>query len=247
MSEWWQRNIIEPRKLALLLCFAAFVVTFVTTRTITRLIRSGRGPFKNNVSSSGLHVHHAVPGLFLLVVGSVLAIGAPPGPPWREIAGVLIGIGASLVLDEFALILHLDDVYWSAEGRVSVEMVSLAVAAMGFVLVGSVPFGVNSVGDTELSFRTGVVSTTIINVALVVLAVIKGKYKMALVGAFVPVISAIAAVRLARPTSRWARRYDGAKLAKATERAARFDARWDPIGDRLADLVAGKMEGPPAT
>lgn len=247
MADWWQRNIIEPRKLALLLCCAAFIVTFVTTRTITRLIRSGRGPFKNNISSSGVHVHHAVPGLILLVAGSILAIGAPPDPPWREIAGVLIGIGASLVLDEFALILHLDDVYWSAEGRVSVEMISLAIAAMGFGLVGTAPFGVNDVGDEELSLRAGAVVTMVVNVGLVVLAVTKGKYKMALIGAFVPVVSAIAAVRLARPTSRWARRYGDAKRAKATERAARFDARWDPIGDRLADLVGGRMEGPPAS
>lgn len=247
MSEWWQRNIIEPRKLALLLCCAAFVVTFATTRTITRLIRSGRGPFKDNVSSSGLHVHHAVPGLILLVVGAILAIGAPPAPPWREIAGVLVGVGASLVLDEFALILHLDDVYWSAEGRVSVEMISLATAAMGFVLVGAVPFGVNDVGGAELTFRGGALVTMVVNVALVVVAVMKGKYKLALIGAFVPVVSALAAIRLARPKSRWARRYGEVELARATERAARFDARWDPIGDRLADLVAGRMEGPPAS
>ena len=51
----------------------------------------------------------------------------------------MIGIGTSLVLDEFALILHLSDVYWSEQGRVSIEVVSLAIAAMGLVLVGLQP------------------------------------------------------------------------------------------------------------
>ena len=59
--------------------------------------------------------------------------------PWAIISGVMIGIGTSLVLDEFALILHLSDVYWSEQGRVSIEVVSLAIAAMGLALVGLQP------------------------------------------------------------------------------------------------------------
>ena len=45
MAGWWERNISEPGKLPLLLCFLAFVVTFLATRAITRSIRAGRGPF----------------------------------------------------------------------------------------------------------------------------------------------------------------------------------------------------------
>jgi hypothetical protein len=51
-------------------CFAAFVVTFVATRDITRMIRAGRGPFHDDVSSSGVHIHHAVPGIILLITGA---------------------------------------------------------------------------------------------------------------------------------------------------------------------------------
>src|SRR5438067_770400 len=108
-----------------MLCFIAFVLTFAITRTITRLIRAGRGPFHDQVTSSGVHVHHAVPGLILLIVGAFVSIGAPGPGPWPSIAAVTIGIGVSLVLDEFALVLHLTDVYWTQEGRVSVDMIGL--------------------------------------------------------------------------------------------------------------------------
>ena len=106
----WFENVWDRGDLPLLVCFAAFVVTFITTRAITRMIRSGRGPFKNNVSASGVHVHHAVPGVFLLVVGAFTAIVVDLDSPWSIVAGLFVGIGTSLLLDEFALILHLEDV-----------------------------------------------------------------------------------------------------------------------------------------
>src|SRR5580692_7628040 len=67
MASWWQRDMIAPGKLPLMLCFLAFVVTFAVTRTITRMIRDGRGPFRNQVTSSGTHIHHSVPGIILLI------------------------------------------------------------------------------------------------------------------------------------------------------------------------------------
>jgi hypothetical protein len=74
MGSWWHRDVIAAGKLPLGLCFLAFVVTFVSTRTITRLIRDGRGPFRNHITASGTHIHHAVPGLILLIIGAT-------GPP----------------------------------------------------------------------------------------------------------------------------------------------------------------------
>src|ERR1700744_5052203 len=109
MGSWWHRDEIAACKLPLMLCFLAFVLTFVLTRTITRLIRDGRGPFRNNVTSGGLHIHHAVPGLILLMIGALTAVGGPIALGWRGFAGVTVGVGLSLVLDEFALILHLQD------------------------------------------------------------------------------------------------------------------------------------------
>ncbi len=198
----------------LLVCFAAFVVTFVTTRTITRMIRAGKGPFKDNVSESGLHVHHAVPGIILLVAGAFIAVGTSgSGSGWATVAALLVGVGTSLVLDEFALILHLQDVYWADEGRVSVEMVSLAMACLGLAVVGLTPFNFSG-------FEGGAESVIVISLVIaailwaIVVSVMKGKYKLALFGAFIPVIAIVAAIRLARPGSRWAKRhYDTEKLA----------------------------------
>src|SRR5262249_28900808 len=92
----------------LLLLFVACLATVVVTRSITRLIRAGRGPFRNHIAG-GVHIHHAVPGLFLLITGAFVSVGVQGEAPWAGIAGVLVGIGASLVLDELALIIRLQD------------------------------------------------------------------------------------------------------------------------------------------
>ena len=131
--------IIAPGKLPLMLCFLAFVVTFVVTRTITRMIRHGRGPFRNQATASGTHIHHSVPGIILLIIGAFTAVGGPDPLSWRSFAAVAVGIGTSLVLDEFALILHLEDVYWSGEGQLSVEAVSLTAACLGLAPAGFSP------------------------------------------------------------------------------------------------------------
>jgi hypothetical protein len=67
MASWWHRDVIAPGKLPLMLCFLAFVTTFAVTRAITRMIRDGRGPFRNQVTASGTHIHHSVPGIILLM------------------------------------------------------------------------------------------------------------------------------------------------------------------------------------
>src|SRR6185312_481162 len=162
----------------LLVCFAAFVVTFLVTRTITRMIRSGKGPFHDNVSESGLHVHHAVPGIILLTTGAFIAVGTSgSGSAWVTVAALLVGVGTSLVLDEFALILHLQDVYWADEGRISVEMVSLAMGCLGLAVVGLTPFKVDDVeGGVESAITIGVVIALVL--LCIVVSVMKGKYKL---------------------------------------------------------------------
>jgi hypothetical protein len=84
MVSWWHRDVLAAGKLPLMLCFLAFVITFVTTRTITRMIRDGRGPFRNQVTASGTHIHHAVPGIILLIIGAFTAVGGPDSLGWRS-------------------------------------------------------------------------------------------------------------------------------------------------------------------
>jgi hypothetical protein len=96
-------------------------------------------------------------------------------------------------------------------------------------------------GSAELGVRVGAVAAGAVTLGLVVVCVLKGKFRFALFGIFVPPLAWVGALRLARPTSRWAAwRYSPERRARAGDRAAEFDARWDPILDRLSDAVAGK-------
>ena len=242
MSEWFTDDIVDSGRLALFLCFIAFIVTFFTTRLITRLIHAGRGPFHDFESKSGVHVHHAVPGLLLLITGAFTSLAANGGPPWAELAGILIGVGTSLVLDEFALIVHLSDVYWSDEGRISIEMVSLAAACLGLAVVGFSPLAVDGIwqAPTILSF----VLVLIAHLGMIVVCVIKGHYASALIGAFVPFLAIVMGMRIATPTSLWARRfYDPAKMARAQRRARREARR----STRWTDLIGGFVAARPDT
>ena len=67
--------------------------------------------------TGGLHIHHLVFGIVLMMLAGFLGFALQPGSPWIEIFAGLFGIGMGLTLDEFALWLYLDDVYWSDEGR----------------------------------------------------------------------------------------------------------------------------------
>ncbi len=231
---------LTHQRLPLFLLFASFVITFIVTRVITRLIRAGKGPFRNNVSD-GVHVHHMVPGLILTIVGAFLSVGVNGASPGAEISAVLIGVGASLVLDEFALILRLQDVYWSPEGQLSVQVVALTVAALGMAVLGFNPL---DDADVEIG-PVALVATVPINVACAILCVLKGKFSTAIVGVFIPVFAWAGAIRLARPHSAWARRrYAPAKTEKARARAKRFDDRWGRWGLSIGDLIAGKPTDP---
>jgi hypothetical protein len=250
MASWWDRDVIAAGKLPLMLCFLAFVVTFLLTRMITRMIRDGRGPFRNQVTASGTHIHHSVPGIILLIIGAFTAVGGPSSLGWRSFAALAVGIGTSLVLDEFALILHLQDVYWSGEGQLSVEAVSLTAACLGLALVGFSPFGVKDVDGIERSLRLTATGVLIADGVLAFICVLKGKYRSALFGLFLPPVGAIGAVRLARPSSIWARRsYRGKRLERATRRAADFDRHWSPLQTDWEDFFGGKpsQPNPPAS
>lgn len=241
MGSWWHRHIVEPGKLPLLLCAVAFLVTFVVTRAIVRSIRAGRGPFRNNVSEGGLHVHHMVPGLILLLVGGVFGL-ASPSEPWWSISAVVFGIGAALVLDEFSLILHLDDVYWSEQGRLSVDAVFLTAGLLLLLLVGASPLGVDGLDPSERATRWVLVTNLLVSLAFVVIVALKSKYITAAIGLFVPFVAVVSALRLARPSSPWARwfyRRKPQKLLRAQRRSERARARWARAGHRIQDLVAG--------
>lgn len=244
LAQWWRDEVVGGSKGPLLVSFLAFVTTFVVTRAITRTIRAGKGPF-HNVSDGGVHLHHSTPGVLLLVAGGFVSVGSQQSTVLSYAGAVLVGVGASLVLDEFAMIFHLQDVYWAQEGQLSVNVVTLSAACVALGVFGISPLDVGGLSDTELYVRGGVAAVLLVNLGFVAVTAFKGKYPTALLGLFVGPLAWVAAVRMARPHSPWARWfYSPARLAHASRRAARFDARWGPIRARWDDLIGGTPSQP---
>lgn len=241
MGHWWFRNIVEPGKLPLLLALLSFVLSFLITRVITRMIRAGRGPFKN-VTPGGLHIHHVVPGVILVIIGGFGAVASARHGFGAGLSAVIFGLGAGLVLDEFALILHLDDVYWSEEGRKSVEMVVLTAALVALVLGGFVPFGVNDLTTEERQSRGLVAMNTATNFFLALIALWKGKARTAVFGVVIPFVALVGAIRLARPGSPYAKKFYANRpkaRAKAGLRAFHHDRRWASPRRRFENFIGG--------
>ncbi|MCX4991439.1 MULTISPECIES: hypothetical protein [unclassified Streptomyces] len=248
MGHWLQRNIVEPGKLPLLLALASFVLTFVVTRSIVRLIRAGKGPF-GNVKAGDLHIHHVVPGVVLTVIGGFGAVASSRYGFWPCVCAVVFGIGAGLVLDEFALILHLDDVYWTEAGRKSVEVVVVTASLVGLMLSGFSPLGVNDTTDQELQDRASVIVTIALNFLFALIALSKGKARTAIFGVIIPFIALIGSIRLAKPGSPWAKRFYRRRpraRARSRLRFYRHDRRWAGPSRKVQDWIGGKPDPEPA-
>ncbi|HVE67181.1 MAG TPA: hypothetical protein VNB64_01235 [Solirubrobacteraceae bacterium] len=222
------------------LLLAGFLVSWLFIRTSARMIRAQVSWWPGNVETKGgLHIHHLVWGILLLMVSGFLGFALQPGDPWMEILAVLFGVGMGLTLDEFALWLHLQDVYWSDEGRSSVDAVVIALVLGGLVVTGAAPWEVE---DAQGSV-TAIAVAVAIAVAYSTLAILKGKRWLGLFGLFVPLIALAGAIRLAQPHSPWARRFykpGSRKLERAQQRYARLESR----RHRALDAVAGAPSKP---
>jgi hypothetical protein len=118
--------IVDHGKEPAFLLTLAFLATFGIVRLITYSIHHERLPIFHNVTTkSGLHIHHMVPGMLLVLASGYLGLVLTTRRP-TDLLAILFGIGAALVLDEFALWLRLADVYWEPQGRESVDAVVLA-------------------------------------------------------------------------------------------------------------------------
>jgi hypothetical protein len=186
-------------------------------------------------TEGGLHVHHLVFGIVLLLATG-FALALQPPSPWLEILAAGFGVGAGLTLDEYALWLHLEDVYWAEEGRRSVDAVVISALLGGLLLMGFLPF---STDDGVIP----IILSVLIVLAISAVAILKGKIVMGVAGVLFPIVGLIGAIRLAKPESPWAqRRYEpgSRKLARAEGRYERHTRRYQ----RFQDRVAGAPEGP---
>ena len=133
----YDRHVVDAGKEAQAVILISFLVTFVAVRTITHAIRAGRfrRVLRNISTPGGTHLHHLVPGILLLLVTGYVGIGVAP-TDHRSWQAALFGVGAALTLDEFALWLHLEDVYWAKQGRASVDAVVVAATILALGVLG---------------------------------------------------------------------------------------------------------------
>jgi hypothetical protein len=174
-------------------------------------------------------------GIGLMLVSGFLAFAAPLEAPWWHLEAICFGIGAGFTLDEFALWVRLEDVYWAEEGRASFDAVVCSIAFAALVVLGTRPFGL----DEPLSVW-GTAAAVAVVLAVTAVAFAKGRVLLGVIGLFVPVVAAVGAVRLARPSSPWARaRYSEAELSRATDRFSP-ERRSERARRRVGDAVAGR-------
>jgi hypothetical protein len=214
----------------------AFLIAFLFIRTSARLIRSPRvswwpGSVK---TTSGLHLHHLVWGIVLLLVTGFLGFSLNPDSPWQEVLAAGFGIGAGLTLDEFALWIYLRDVYWAEEGRASFDAVVVAASLGALIVLGIAPFDLPHNGSSVTATALTVLVVTLVSAG----AILKGRHYIGLIGIFLPLASLAVIFRLAAPGSPWARRFyapGSSKLARAQARFARASRR----RRRLAEAISG--------
>ncbi len=113
-----------------LLSWLAFTATFTAVRGITWSIRVGKGPLRN-LSVGGEHLHHYMWGIGLLTGVGAVAVRGDEAHRRHPAVAVSYGSGLALIIDEFALLLDLKDVYWARQGRISVDLAVGGIATAG--------------------------------------------------------------------------------------------------------------------
>lgn len=233
LASAYDSGIQAPGKEVHFLILTAFLLSFGFIRTSAHMIRAQVSWWPGNVETKGgTHIHHMVWGILTLMVAGYLGLSLQPDSPWRELTAIAFGIGMGLTLDEFALWLNLEDVYWQQKGRQSIDAVVVTATLLAVTLIG-LPFWIDvtqaflttaGIGGVRLDPTESTAILAPVQVAGALLAaacLYKGKRFAAIVGVFVPLVALIGAVRLGRPDSRWARRfYEGERLAKAKARFA---------------------------
>lgn len=251
----WFHRLAEAGRLPLFCFFIGMIIGFVFIRISVRMIRAQVRWWPGNVSSGGgLHIHHVVFGVVFMLLGGVAGLTIPPEVvSWNAFAAFVFGAGAALVLDEFALILHLDDVYWQEKGRASIDAVFVAIAVVGLLVLGVRPVFIEDIISSRAEGMPALagIGLGLASLSLAVLTLLKGKIWTGLIGLFVPILLLVGAIRLARPGSPWARwRYRGDSKRR---KAKRNKAKWREIRIRrpvvrakiwFQELLAGRFDRP---
>lgn len=240
-TDFWNK-LVEHDEQGLFLVFAGFVLSFAFIRMSTRLMRSPKAPWwpGSVVSESGVHLHHLVFGIVTMMIAGTLGFAALGHSPWAELCALAFGVGAGLTIDEFALWVYLDDVYWAEEGRSSIDATVIAAAGMALLLLGFTPFTVDT-GSPEQVVAS--VLGALFVLALVAICFFKQRLMHGVVGFFFLPVAIYGSARLGKPGSAWARRrYAGRDPEKQRRAEERFppDRRTERFKDAFRDVIGGK-------
>lgn len=238
-SDFWNHHLVDHDRQGVFLVLVGFVGSFAFIRMSTRLIRMEVSWWPGNIESdSGVHVHHLVFGIVTMMVAGTLGFASLGASPWAEICAFFFGIGAGLTIDEFALWVYLEDVYWAEEGRSSIDATVLAASLIFLVVLGANPFEFNN-GEGVLA---GIVSSVLL-ILLVAICFMKGRRAHGTIGILLFPLAIYGACRIGKPDSAWARhRYGERRPKKQAKAERRFHPgrRTDRFKESFRDLVGGK-------
>jgi hypothetical protein len=124
------RDDLDTGERNTLASWLSFTATFAAVRGITYSIRAGKGPF-HNLSAGGEHLHHYLWGIGMLAGVGGVAVHGEERLRTHPLVATAYGSGLALIVDEFALLLDLKDVYWAKQGRLSVDVGIGIIGATG--------------------------------------------------------------------------------------------------------------------
>jgi hypothetical protein len=218
VSRAYQVHIEAAGKEIHFLILVAFTISFGFIRTSAHLIRAQVSWWPGNVETKGgTHIHHLVWGILLLMIMGYLGLAVDLGSPWLELTAIAFGVGIGLTLDEFALWLNLEDVYWSEKGRQSIDAVIVAASLLGISLLG-LQFWIDAYEAFLLLLGVGgerftggesaayLVPWQALGVVLATVCLLRRRWLTGIVGLFIPLVAVIGVASLASPRLRGAPR-----------------------------------------
>ena len=241
ISDFWQDQIVEHDQQALFLVLVGFLGSFIFIRISTRLMRNPKVPWwpGSIVSESGVHLHHLVFGIVTMMAAGTIGFAVFGESPWFEICALAFGIGVGLTIDEFALWVHLEDVYWAEEGRRSIDATVIAGLVMAILMFGIRPFEIET-GSAPILAIT--LALALVNFTVAGICFLKDRILHGVVGFFILPIGIYGAVRMGKPNSAWARRrYADRRPGKQVLAEKRFppDRRTQRFKEKFRDVVGG--------
>ena len=241
ISDFWEHQLVDHGRQYLFRVFVGFIGSFGFIRLSARLMRSPRVPWwpGSVVSEGGVHLHHLVWGITMIMGAGVISFALLSSGWWYEVCAFVFGVGMGLTIDEFALWIHLDDVYWSREGRSSIDASLIAAAFMGLILVGGFSIKINAPAPFGV---LGTASVVVVILALSIVCFLKQRVFHGAIGLLVPPIAIYGTIRIGKPHSPWARRFYGQRRphqqAKAEQRF-RPERRTELLKERIRDAIGG--------